>query len=93
VTVPDQLVDQCQPVEPGTAHDQNPHDRIIAHADRAAQGALPLGGTSRTPGASVTPGQIEIFHTDEGDYWMISRSTGSCFDIFLLDRAATLTAF
>ncbi len=43
--------------------------------------------------ADLAPGQIETFHTDEGDYWMISRSTGACFDIFLLDQAATLTAF
>jgi hypothetical protein len=43
--------------------------------------------------ADLGPGQIETFHTDEGDYWMISRSTGSCFDIFLLNQAATLTAF
>lgn len=43
--------------------------------------------------ADLSPGQIETFHTDEGDYWMISRSTGACFDIFLLHSAATLTAF
>ncbi len=43
--------------------------------------------------ADLLPGQTETFNTDEGDYWMISRSTGACFDIFLLKGAATLTAF
>jgi eukaryotic-like serine/threonine-protein kinase len=43
--------------------------------------------------ADLLPGQTETFATDEGDYWMISRSTGACFDIFLLNQAATLTAF
>jgi hypothetical protein len=43
--------------------------------------------------ADLSPGQTETFDTDEGDYWMISRSTGACFDIFLLKEAATLTAF